>query len=114
MEARWVGALAASVVIVTVLRLIVRGRMSVRYASLWLVVSVAVGVLAFVPGLLDRVAELLGFAVPANLLFTAGLLLLALVTLHLGMAASTLERRTQRLAEEIALLTQERDGDGDR
>lgn len=101
-----VGVAAALVVLVSVLRLVLLERLRVRYAGLWLVVGAAVFVLAVVPGLLDGVSGLLGFTVPANLLFTAGLVLLLLVGIHLSVAVTSLEDRVQRLAEELALLVE--------
>ena len=110
-----VGLAAALVVLVSVLRLVLLERLRVRYAGLWMLVGGVVFVLAVVPGLLDGVAGLLGFAVPANLLFTAGLVLLLLVGIHLSVAVTSLEDRVQRLAEELVLLAEDRraqPGDG--
>ncbi len=98
-----VGALAALLVLATVLRLVLRGRLRVRYAGLWLAVAVVVAVLALVPHLLTGTAGALGFRVPANFLFFAGLVLLVVVGIHLSVAVTTLEDRVQRLVEEFAL-----------
>jgi hypothetical protein len=102
-----VGAVGALLVLASVVRLVVAGRMRFRYAGMWLVVSAAVAVLALVPGLLRATAGALGFVVPANLLFFAGVVLLLLVGVHLSVAVTTLEDRVQRLAEELVLLTDE-------
>jgi hypothetical protein len=104
------GVLGALAVVGTVLRLVVQGRLRVRYAVLWLAVSIGLAVLAVVPGLLRHVSSALGFAVPANLLFFVGLVLLVLVGIHLSVAVTRLEDRVQRLAEEIVLLTDRIDG----
>lgn len=98
-----VGALAALLVLATVLRLVLRGQLRVRYAGLWLAVAVVVAVLALVPHLLTGTAGVLGFRVPANFLFFAGLVLLVVVGIHLSVAVTTLEDRVQRLVEEFAL-----------
>jgi len=98
-----VGALAALLVLATVLRLVLRGRLRVRYAGLWLAVAMVVAVLALVPHLLTGTAGILGFRVPANFLFFAGLVLLVVVGIHLSVAVTTLEDRVQRLVEEFAL-----------
>ncbi len=67
-------------------------------------------VLAVFPTLLHGVATALGFAVPSNLLFLLGMMLLLGVTLHLSLELSTLEDETRVLAEEAAMarLAQER------
>lgn len=102
-----VGAVGGLIVLGSVVRLVVQGRMRFRYAGLWLVVSAVVAVLALVPGLLRATSGALGFVVPANLLFFAGVVLLLLVGVHLSVAVTSLEDRIQRLAEELVLLTDE-------
>ena len=99
------GVLGALAILGSVLRLVVQGRLRVRYAGLWLTVSLGLAVLALVPGLLRRVSSALGFTVPANLLFFVGLVLLVLVGIHLSVAVTRLEDRVQRLAEELVLLS---------
>jgi hypothetical protein len=99
-----VGGLGALAILGSVLRLVVQGRLRVRYAALWLAVSAGLVVITFLPGVLTSVATRLGFAVPANLLFFAGLILLVLVGIHLSVAVTRLEDRVQRLAEELVLL----------
>ena len=103
---RIVGAVASLVVLVTVVRLILRRRMRVAYAGLWLVMSAALTVTAVIPGLLGGVSSLLGFKVPANFLFFFGVVLLLLVGIHLSVAVTDLEDRVQRLAEEVALINE--------
>lgn len=109
-----VGLVAGLVVLGSVLRLVLLERLRVRYAALWLLVAAVVFVLAVVPGLLGLVSSLLGFRVPANLLFTAGLVLLLLVGVHLSVAVTSLEDQVQRLAEEVVLLREERRARRDR
>lgn len=104
-----VGALAAIVVVVVVLRLVVMGRLRAKYAGLWLIVGVVLVVLGVVPGTLTGVSTLLGFAVPANLMFFFGFVLLLLVSIHLSLAVTRLENHVQRLAEEVAILSEGRD-----
>lgn len=99
-----IGGVGALAILASVLRLVVQGRLRVRYAALWLTVSAALTIVSFLPGLLSTVATRLGFVVPANLLFFAGLILLVLVGIHLSVAVTRLEDRVQRLAEELVLL----------
>jgi hypothetical protein len=101
-----VGVVGALIMLVTIVRLILRGRMRVQYAALWLVVGCGIGLMALIPGVLDNTAELLGFAVAANLLFFGGLVVLVLVGIHLSVAITRTEDHVQRLAEEIAILNE--------
>jgi hypothetical protein len=99
-----VGVLGAVVVIGVVLRLVVRRRLLVKYAALWLLVSVVLVVMALIPHSLTGLADLLGFVVPANLLFFAGFVLLLFVTVQISVELTKVERRLQRLAEELAIM----------
>jgi len=107
-----IGAIGAVLVILDVLRLVVRRRLLVKYAALWLVVSVVLVVMALIPGSLSGLADLLGFVVPANLLFFSGFVLLLLVTVQLSVELTSIERRIQRLAEEVALMQEGETGRG--
>ena len=105
-----VGIVGAILVIGVVLRLVVRRRLLVKYAALWLVVSVVLVVMALIPDSLSGLAHLLGFVVPANLLFFAGFVLLLFVTVQISVELTSVERRVQRLAEEIAIMQESDEG----
>lgn len=75
-----------------------------KYAVVWISVAVAALILVAVPGLLDRLADLLGVAAPENLVFFMALLLLLLATIQHSFEVGRLEERTRTLAEELALL----------
>ena len=109
-----IGAVGAVVVIAVVLRLVVRRKLLVKYAALWLIVSVVLVVMALIPGSLQALARLFGFVVPANLLFFAGFVLLLMVTVQISVELTAVERRIQRLAEELALIRAEGDERGSR
>ncbi|MFD1824946.1 DUF2304 domain-containing protein [Mumia zhuanghuii] len=98
------GAVAAIAIAVAVLQLVVRRRLLLKYAALWLGVGVVLVVVAVIPGFLAWVSELFGFAVPANFLFTVGASLLLLIALQLSVELSRVEQRLQRLVEELAIL----------
>lgn len=78
-------------------------RMKERYATLWIVIALAVLLISVFPGLLEGAARLLGIAVPLNLgLFLAGIVLL-LVSLQYSVDLSHAQEERRRLTEEIAL-----------
>ncbi|WP_172119755.1 DUF2304 domain-containing protein [Actinomyces faecalis] len=96
--------LVALVVIVLVLGLLRSRKLREKYAALWVVVGLAIVILALAPGLLGGLASLLGVQVPSNLLFALAIFLLLGVTLHLSLEISRLEDETRVLAENIAIL----------
>ncbi len=104
MSVQIVGLVSGVVVLVLMIALLQRRQLKEKYAVLWLVVAVAVAVLAVAPGLLDAVATSLGVEEPINLLLFVGVLVLLVVCVHLSWESSRLEDETRALAEEIALL----------
>jgi hypothetical protein len=53
---------------------------------------------------LTTVSEKLGFSLPSNLVFALAALVLLVVGMQLSLEVGRLEDRSQRLAEEVALL----------
>jgi hypothetical protein len=103
----WVGLGAALVLVVFVVELLRRGILRERFAALWLAVATVLVLGALFPGLLAGAARALGFQVASNLLFFSAILFLLLVTVQLSHEISRLEARTRRLAEDVALLSNE-------
>jgi hypothetical protein len=90
-----------------VLELLRRGILREKFAALWLLVTTALLVVAVFPATLEWLADVIGVRVPANLLFFLGGVVLLLVSVQLSYEVSTLEARTRRLAEDLALLREE-------
>jgi hypothetical protein len=82
-------------------------RIRERYVWLWLVLLVALGVVALVPGLLDKLALLLGFQLASNLVLTAAATVTFLITVSLSAEVSKLQMSVRTLAEEVAFLRAE-------
>lgn len=99
-----VAVAGAAVMLVFMVELLRRRRLREKYAALWITVAVLVLVVVAFPHLLERVAATVGVTVPVNLVFFVALLLLLIVCVQLSAEVSTLERETQTLAEEVALL----------
>jgi hypothetical protein len=87
-----------------VLWLIRTEQLSLRDSLLWLVTTLAATLVTAFPQLLGRLAHAVGVQVPANALFGAGLLYLAVNVLSVTLVASTASHRVRRLAQECALL----------
>lgn len=91
-------------VLILIIVFLMRRQLREKYATLWLVVGLAILVLGVFPGLLGWLAGFLGVAVPSNLLFSLALALLVGVALHLSWELSRAEEEIRRVAEEVAIL----------
>lgn len=89
------------VVMITLLR---RGALRERFVVWWVVLGVGVVVAAVFPALLPWVAGLVGIETPANLVFFLASLLLLLICVQFSVELSTLDEKTRRLSEEIAIM----------
>ena len=87
-----------------VLELVRRRRLVERYALVWMLVTVALLVLAIWNQLLSRAADLLGIAVPSNALFLAAFAVAFLLLLHFSVITTRLSEETKILAQEVARL----------
>lgn len=90
-----------------VLWLIRTQRLHLRESLIWLLTTVAAIAVTAYPELLVRLSHLLGVQVPANALFGAGLLYLALNVLAVTIGVSQTTSSVRRLAQECALLRAE-------
>ncbi len=90
-----------------VLWLIRTQRLHLRESLIWLLTTLAAIAVTAWPELLVRGSRLLGIQVPANALFGAGLLYLALNVLAVTIAVSQNTTTSRRLAQECALLRAE-------
>jgi len=102
-------AVVTLVALFFILRLVRRRQLGGKYALLWTVVAIVLGVLAVWPGLLTNVSEFVGVHYPPALFLLVTTGFLFLVVIHFSYELSKLEDRTRTLAEEIALLRAERD-----
>ncbi len=84
-------------------------RLQLRESLLWLLTTIAAIVLTAFPRLLVWGATLLGAQVPANALFGAALLYLAVNVLAVTISVSSNTTHVRRLAQECALLRAELD-----
>jgi hypothetical protein len=90
-----------------VFELVRRRRLMERYALLWLLSSVVLLTLAVWTGLLERIADLVGFAVPSNALFVVGFAFVLALLLNFSLAISRLSDETKILAQQVARLDHE-------
>ena len=102
-----VALVVTAVMLGIVLELVRRRRLAERYALLWMIVAVALLLLAVWKGLLGDAAQLVGIQVPANALFLAAIGVIFILLLHFSVAVSRLGEETKILAQEVARLDHE-------
>jgi hypothetical protein len=102
-----VALILTAVMLGLVLELVRRRRLAERYALLWMMVAVALLILAVWKGLLADISNLIGIQVPANALFLAAFGVIFILLLHFSVAVSRLAEEAKILAQEVARLDHE-------
>ncbi|MFN2612668.1 MAG: DUF2304 domain-containing protein [Solirubrobacterales bacterium] len=102
-----VAIVISSGLLLVVLELVRRRRLSERYALLWLGSALVLLVLSAWANLLDRVSDLVGVATPVNALFAIAFGFVLLLLLHFSVTVSRLSEENKLLAQEAARLDQE-------
>lgn len=98
---------ASGSVMVGVIELIRRGRLKEKYAILWLFAGAALLTLSLSRDLLHTLSLAVGIHYPPSFLFLAAFGFLTLINLHYSTVISRLTERSNRLAQEVALLREE-------
>lgn len=98
------GVLGSVLTLVLLFELLRRKHLREKYAVFWALVAVMTLVVAAVPQSLFWLSNVLGVAVPANLLFFCASMVLLAVSVQHSHELGRLEERTRSLAEELALL----------
>ncbi|MFC0429406.1 DUF2304 domain-containing protein [Kutzneria buriramensis] len=98
------GIVASLVLVAGIIEMLRRRQFTEKYAVMWLVVAVIVLVLAIWPHSLVDLANLIGIAIPTNLLFFVAIVFTVGVSVHQSWELSRLESETRKLAEDLAIL----------
>ena len=101
------GLVGSLVTLVLLFEMMRRQRLREKYAVFWALVALLTLLVAIFPQLLSMAADLVGVAVPANLLFFLASMLLLVVSIQHSYELGRLEDRTRTLAEELALTRME-------
>jgi hypothetical protein len=104
-------AIAAALLLLAIFELIRSRRLQERYALLWLLTGLVIFVLAVWRGLLSRLADLVGIAYPPSALFILASFFVLVVLLHYSTVISELSDQNRILAQRLALLEHQVEGD---
>jgi hypothetical protein len=102
-----VAIIVSSGLLLGVLELVRRRRLSERYALLWLGSATVLLILSAWANLLNKISKLFGVATPVNTLFAVAFGFVLLLLLHFSATLSRLSEENKLLAQEAARLDQE-------
>lgn len=97
-------ALGAAVLVLLVLELVRRRKLSEEYSFVWVAATVVMAALGFSIPLLQAITRSLGILYESSLVFAAGLVFATVMLLHQSVKLSRLGREQRALVREVALL----------
>ncbi len=89
---------------VLILYLIRRDHLYLMHGLFWVIVACAAALLGAWPGLIDRLALVMGISYPPALLLLLACIVLLVKALHSDMVNTRIERDVRRLNQRLALL----------
>lgn len=90
-----------------IISLIRKNRLELKYALSWIVVAIFALIMDIFPGLMEKLADFIGIALPANMIFLFGFIFVLIILLSLTVALSINAGSVKRLNQKIAILEKE-------
>lgn len=87
----------------TVIRLLIKKKISEKMSLLWLIGSMIVFIISVVPSLLDKISQFIGVDYPPSLLFMAGILIILFICLMHSVQISILNNQIKELTQQIII-----------
>jgi hypothetical protein len=107
-------AVSVSVVLLLYILEMVRRRMlRTEYSILWLLGSIVILILSLMRGWLEWLSRIVGIVYPPSLLFLVGIFFILLILIHFSITISRLYQMNKKMAQEIALLKEDRKQEGE-
>lgn len=102
--------IVATIVVIALMIIInmVRSKtLQLRYALTWFIVGIGILVLDLLPGLIEKISDIMGIFTPVNMLFFVGFCFSLGIIFVLTIAVSRMSIRIKELAQELALYKKE-------
>lgn len=86
--------------------LVKRYRLELKYALLWISISIMFVILALFPSIADFIADIMGIKASVNAIYFLGIISLLMISFSLTIALSRTSNRIKRLTQELGLIRQ--------
>ena len=96
---------------IIIIKKIKNKHISMRYASIWLIVIFALIIISIFPNIVFSIAKLLHFEAASNMVFLLGFFLLSYISFSLTLTLSKQNEEIKELIQEISILKKKVDED---
>ncbi|GLC87882.1 DUF2304 domain-containing protein [Lysinibacillus piscis] len=93
--------------IVQLTRMITRYKLDLKYALLWILLTMTALLLVIFPQLLSKTANILSIETPTNALFLLAILLILAIIFSLTIALSRASNKIKNISQELGILRYE-------
>ncbi len=94
----------ALLLIITVVLILRKGKLSTKYAIMWLFVAFIMSILIIFPHILIFLTKLLGFEVQSNMIFSIFIGLIIYISISLTIIVSKQKEKINSLIREVSIL----------
>lgn len=102
-----ISLLGTALFMITIFRLIVRGKLREEYSIIWILCTVVLIVFSIWRQGLDQISLLLGVYYPPSLIFLGAIFAIIVFLVHLSVVNSKLQGQIKDLSQEVAMLKKE-------
>ena len=94
----------AAIFLILILQLVRKQKLEIRYAFLWILLSISIFIMGCFPQLITVISRFCGIQTPVNMLFFIGICFLLVIIFSLSTALSRNSEKLKQLTQEIGLL----------
>lgn len=102
-----ISLLGASIFMIMIFRLIIRGRLREEYSIVWILCTIILIVFSIWRKGLEQISLMLGVYYPPSLIFLAAIFAIIVFLVHLSVVNSKLQNQIKNLTQEMAMLRKE-------
>lgn len=99
--------LFALILLISIIYLLIKGRIPVKYAIVWLFAVLIIILVSIIPNLMRHLANMIGFELLSNMILSSFVAILLFLTLTLTVMIAGQKKKTTLLIQEVSLLKKE-------
>lgn len=100
-------ALLCVIFLIYVIRLVIKGRLLLKYSLAWMLIAIAIMLCAVFPYPVAIVSDFLGFDITSNFVFFIGIVFLLFFCLALSVIVSRQSDSIKKLTQRLAIVEKE-------
>lgn len=93
-----------AIIIFSIIYLLIKKKISIKFALIWLILFVILLLAILIPGFLEWLMNIFGFQTPSNMVLTIFIAVLIGINIASTVAMSRYSKKISKLTQEIAIL----------